>query len=182
MRIGFVKVLLACAVLALAIPAFAQTPRLDAIWAKRTNQPITLNGVLNEPAWAKAESVVIRFAQDAGIPGSGWKYEVGVIPSDPTYATLKFLVVGNQLYLGAEVHDQSVGGATDFNRNDGFLMSIKDHASLEEPVRPVHTYNPLVQIENNPQHQSMAPRLGSLPAARGRASRRVIRRLHHETT
>ena len=40
-------------------------------------------------------------AVDAGIPGSGWKLEAGMLPDDPTNATLKFLVVGNQLYLGA---------------------------------------------------------------------------------
>ena len=140
MRIGFVKVLLTCAVLAVAIPALAQPPRPDAIWAKRTNEAINLNGILSEPAWAKAESVVVQFATDAGIPGSGWKYEVGVIPIDPTYATLKFLVVGNQLYMGARVRDKSVGGATDFNRNDGFLMALKDHSSVGAPKPPAEYF------------------------------------------
>lgn len=119
--------------------AFAQLTRPDAIWAKRTQKPIVLDGVLSESAWAVAESVVVEMATDAGIPGSGWKYEGGILPVDPTYATLKFLVRGNQLYLGATVHDQSVGGSIDFNRFDGFLMAVKDHLSTSAP-KPVSEY------------------------------------------
>ena len=127
------------ATMLVASVALAQAPRTDAIWAKRSQAPIVLNGVLSEPAWAVAESVVIRMAQDAGVPGSGWKYEGGVLPVDPTHATLKFLVVGNQLYMGAKVRDQSIGGSVDFNRFDGFLMGLKDHTSLGAP-KPVAEY------------------------------------------
>ena len=69
----------------------------------RRHGRITLDGVLDEAAWAQAETKVIEYAEDAGIPGSGWKFEAGWEPVDPTYATLKFLVVGNQLYMGAVV-------------------------------------------------------------------------------
>jgi len=123
--------------------AFAQgpEPREDVIWARFALEPITLDGVLDEPAWALAETKVVEWAQDAGIPGSGWKVESGAfIPSDPTYATLKFLAYENQLYLGAVVQDTYVGGSLDFNRFDGFLMAIKDHLDPFAPKPPAEYF------------------------------------------
>ena len=119
-----------------AVPAWAQAPRQDYIWARRSIANITLNGVLNEPAWAQAESMVVNFGVSNGIPGSGYKYEGGVLPIDPSQTTLKFLVVGNTLYLGARVKDKSIGGSVDFNRFDGLLMAIKDHAGVGFPKLP----------------------------------------------
>jgi hypothetical protein len=127
------------ALLVSALPAFAQPPRENVIWARSTNgAPITLDGVLNEPAWAAAESKVIRFGRgvDNGIPGSGYQFEGGIVPKDSTYATIKLLVVGNQLYMGAVVRDSTIGGSDAFNRMDGLLMAIKDHASAGRPAPP----------------------------------------------
>ena len=142
MRSGTITIL-AFAALAFALPAAAQPPRLDVIWARSTaGQPITLDGVLNEAAWAGAESKVIQWGVDNGIPGSGYKPEGGELPVDPSFATLKFLVDGNTLYLGAEVSDASVGGSADFNKFDGFLMMIMDHVSLDRPTPPLeHFYS-----------------------------------------
>jgi len=120
--------------------AFAADPvREDVIWARSTNgAPITLDGVLDEPAWAQAESRVVRYGRviNNGVPGSGSKEEGGLLTMDSTFATIKFLVVGNQLYMGAVVSDSSVGGGRDFNRFDGFLMALKDHSSLGHPAPP----------------------------------------------
>jgi hypothetical protein len=117
------------------LPSLAQAPRKDFVWARSTaGAPLTLDGVLNEAAWAQADSVVIRFAQDAGIPGSGYFYEAGIAPLDPTYATLRFLSVGNEIWMGAYVRDHSVGGSNLFNRFDGFLMSLKNHATSQRPA------------------------------------------------
>ncbi len=127
------------ATLLVATTALAQAPRKDVIWAKRSQAAIVLNGILSEPAWALAESVTVQMAMDAGIPGSGWKYEGGILPIDPTNATLKFLVVGNQLYLGAIIRDHSIGGSIDFNRFDGLLMGLMDHSSTGAP-KPVAEY------------------------------------------
>lgn len=141
-----------------AHPAGAQLARTDAVWA-RTAPPgsITLDGNLNEAAWATAQSWKIHYGYSAGsnggfvsapdgtmgIPGSGWKDEGGFPPTmstnDSTNATLKFLVIGNQLYLGATVPDKSIGGGGGFNYFDGFLMAIKDHASTGAP-KPVNEY------------------------------------------
>jgi hypothetical protein len=136
MKLRNATVVLCLAATQAASTVSAQAPRQDAIWARRTNANITLNGVLNEPAWALAESVTVQMATDAGIPGSGWKYEGGVLPVDPTRAVLKFLVVGNTLYLGARVSDQSIGGSADFNRFDGFLMALKNRAVPGAPKLP----------------------------------------------
>ncbi len=119
-----------------AWPALGQATREDAIWARVAPGPITLDGILNETAWSQAESKVIDWATDSGVPGSGWKMEGGWDPVDPTHATLKFLVVGNELYLGAVIEDRSIGGSAQFNRFDGILMAIKDHFNGFTPSPP----------------------------------------------
>ena len=119
-----------------AAPVLAQPSRKDVIWARVASGPITLDGVLNEPSWALAESMHVDYGVDNGIPGSGWKVEQGGNPTDPTHATLKFLAVGNQIYLAAVVRDSSVGGSKNFNRHDGLLMSLKDHLDPNSPKPP----------------------------------------------
>jgi hypothetical protein len=122
-----------------AVAVQAQAVREDAIWARTTSAPITLDGVLNEAAWAAAESKTIEFGVDPGIPGSGWKMEAGWPPTDITFATMRFLTKDNQLYIGFEVNDQSIGGSKDWARFDGFLMGLKDHAVAGYP-KPVSEY------------------------------------------
>ncbi len=118
-----------------ALPAAAQSKRPDVFWARSTNgAPITLDGVLSEPVWAQAESVVIRYGRDNGIPGSGYKGEGGFPPTDSTYATLKFLTVGNKLYMAAVVRDSSVGVSKNFNSFDGFLINLRDHSGTGHPA------------------------------------------------
>jgi hypothetical protein len=135
MRRGLAATALLVALLALASVASAQRP--DVIWARTTNgAPITLDGVLSEPQWAVAESVIVQWGVDNGIPGSGYRAEGGQLPIDPTWAKLKFLSDGNQFYMAAEVLDQSIGGDPTFNRFDGFLMAIKDHAAGTYPAPP----------------------------------------------
>ena len=134
-----ITILLLCAGLGILAPAMAQVQRQDAIWARTALNSITLDGVLDEPEWALADSHVIDYGVDAGIPGSGWKTESGWQPIDPTHATLKFLVSGNQLYLAAVVEDQSIGGSIDFNRFDGLLMGMKNHAEPGYP-KPQNEY------------------------------------------
>ncbi|HYQ86894.1 MAG TPA: T9SS type A sorting domain-containing protein [Bacteroidota bacterium] len=108
--------------------------RTDAIWARTTTSPITLDGVLNEAAWAVAESVHIDYGIDNGMPGSGWVHENGLTtPTDPTHATVKFLVKGDSLYVGVKVWDKSVGGGP-FNRFDGILSNIRQKQQVGRPV------------------------------------------------
>src|SRR3989442_3812260 len=112
MRVLTTVVLLIGVALASAAPALAQAPRTDAIWARTApGGSITLDGNLNEPVWAAAESWRLHYRYDPsnpvtgtqGIPGSGWKDEGGFPPTmsanDSTNATLRFLVIGNQLSL-----------------------------------------------------------------------------------
>ncbi len=140
MRILRTLPLASLALLAWTSLAAAQAPRQDAIWARSTNgAPIVLDGVLDEPAWAAAESVIIRYGIGSGFPGSGWKVEGGLPLKDSTRAVLKFLTVGNTLYVAASVRDSSVGGSFTFNRFDGFLMGVKDHANTSRPA-PISEY------------------------------------------
>ena len=141
MNRGFIAALVLTFTCCAAWPSFAQAPRKDFIWARSTaGAPITLDGILNEPAWAKADSVFIQMAQDTGIPGSGFFYESGVAPNDPTRATIRFLTVGDTLFMGAYIPDHSVGGSDVFNRFDGLLMSIKDHSTTVRPAPPVEYF------------------------------------------
>src|SRR5216684_2829701 len=79
-------------------------PRTDVVWARTVHAPITVDGVLDEPAWAFAESVHIVYGIDNGMPGSGWFHENGLdSPTDSTRATVKFLVEGDSLYVGVKV-------------------------------------------------------------------------------
>ena len=147
MRAGFAAALFVGVATLCAASAHAQPSRygVDAIWARQAPAAtITLDGNLNEAAWAQAESKLIRynyFAGDQnGIPGSGYQEEGGKLTKDSTYATVKFLVIGNKLYMGAVMRDSSVGGGPDFNRFDGLLMSIKDHSNLANHPAPPTEY------------------------------------------
>lgn len=120
--------------LLLAVSAFGQ--RSDAIWARSTaGATITLDGVMNEAVWAKAESLNVSYGKNAGLPGSGWRQEAGVAPTDSTNATLKFLVAGNKFYLGVFCRDLSVGGG-EFNRFDGLLMNLRARSNPNRPAPP----------------------------------------------
>lgn len=157
MKAGPFTALLIAAVFGSALDAYGLAPREDAIWARRSLDPITLDGVLDEPAWAQAESVIVEFGQDAGIPGSGWKIENGT-PTDLTYATLRLLTHENQLYLAAVVRDSSVGGSSSFNLHDGFLMAIKDHADPNAPKPPAeYFYAWWYPTEPDPQPPGQPP-------------------------
>ena len=138
MKAGLCAVLAAAALAATASGAAALTypPRPDVIWARQTTGPITLDGKLNEPAWALAETKTIQYRIPGGngIPGSGYQEEGGVLATDTMKAVVKFLVVGNQLYMGCKVFDKSIGGSKDFNRFDGLLMNIKNHSTGTYPA------------------------------------------------
>jgi len=137
MKTTFALLLLAAATFPLAAPSHAQPPRTDVIWARAvTPGAITLDGVLNEPEWGLAESRTIQYGVNSGDPGSGWKPEGGLLPNNPTNATIKFLRDGNQLYLAVTVPDRSVGGSELFNRFDGLLMSISNHTATSRPTPP----------------------------------------------
>jgi len=117
--------------------------RQDAIWARTTASPLTLDGVLDEAAWAVAESVTVMWAQSSGMPGGGWYAENGQNdpPADPTNATLKFLIHGDSLYVGVVCRDQSVGGGP-FNRFDGLLMNLRQKVPTGFPgVIPGREYD-----------------------------------------
>ncbi|MCI0708064.1 MAG: T9SS type A sorting domain-containing protein [Ignavibacteriae bacterium] len=128
------------AVCCLASVVQAQTERTDAIWARTTTDPITLDGVLNEAAWAVAESVMVVYGEPGLMPGGGSVRENGVEPSDLTMATIKFLVWNDSLYVAVIAKDSSVGGGL-FNKFDGFLINIRNRvAGGTEGIRSNSAY------------------------------------------
>ena len=119
----FMMMLLVAVISSLA--AYGQVKRTDAIWARATVNTMVLDGKLNEPDWAVAESIKIVYGQDAGMPGSGWHDENGVNPpADPTNATVKFLVRGDTLWVGIVAKDKSIGAGL-FNQFDGILADLR---------------------------------------------------------
>ena len=137
MKVRVSAVVIAAALLGSVVTSYGQAARKDAIWARSTaGAHITMDGRLNEAVWSKAESMIVKYRVNAGNPGSGWKEEGGILAKDSTLATLKLLTDGDTLWLGAYVHDKSVGGSDVFNRFDGFIMALKDHVTLNRPAGP----------------------------------------------
>jgi hypothetical protein len=120
--------------IALQISINAQYPtREDVVWARTAGAgTITLDGQLNDAAWGSAESIMLEYGQTGLLPTSGWRAEFQEDAiTDPTHATIKFLVTNdNQLWLGFEIPDSSVGGNQNWARWDGILMNIQDKLVL----------------------------------------------------
>jgi hypothetical protein len=117
--------------LGLSLPA--QPKRTDAIWARTAPvASITVDGKLNEPAWANAESLIVQFGKSAGLPGSGYSTETGTV-YDSTRAVVKFLVMGDSLYLAFTVKDSSIGGGI-FGNADAIISNIRDKS--DPTIRP----------------------------------------------
>ena len=115
--------------------------RTDAIWARTVPEgTITMDGVLDEPEWEQAETWVLIYGEDAGIPNSGWRVEGDEETIDSTYAILRFLVDGDYLYMGATIYDQSIGGSPDWARWDGLLMNIPNRVVPDRPTPPVEYF------------------------------------------
>ncbi|MFZ0388867.1 MAG: T9SS type A sorting domain-containing protein [Calditrichia bacterium] len=135
--LGLIAVLLFSTALQAQYP-----PREDVVWARDLGtSSITLDGLLNEPAWDAADSVMVIYGQDGPLPTSSWRPEFQPAAiNDPTHATVKFLTKNNMLYLGFYIPDSSVGGNQDWARWDGILMSIKDRASSSRPTPPTEFF------------------------------------------
>ncbi|MGA7304852.1 MAG: hypothetical protein WBW88_08255, partial [Rhodothermales bacterium] len=122
--------------LLVALPASAQPDRngTDVLWARDIEgATITFDGNLDEPVWAQAEKIMLQW--DGGQPGTGGFIDgewTPVEPSDPTNATIYLLRDGNTLWLGADVPDKSIGGATGLWKIDGLVVNILDRARLIE--------------------------------------------------
>lgn len=116
---------LAGAIVFITIASHAQMKRSDAVWARTVPAgSITIDGKMNEPVWNQAESLVVEYGKSAGLPGSGWTAETGVV-LDSVKAVVKFLVMGDSLYLGFTVKDSSIGGGI-FGAADGIIFNIRD--------------------------------------------------------
>lgn len=127
-------------VIVLSSSLLAQPKRTDAVWARTApSGSITVDGKLDEPAWANAESIYVQYGKIAGIPGSGYTAETGV-PFDSIRAVVKFLVSENQLYLGITVKDSSIGGANlspdNFGAADAIIFNVLDKSDPKKRPSP----------------------------------------------
>lgn len=140
--------------------AHSQAARTDVKWARTTTETMVVNGQLTESSWAVAESVIIRYGVDNGIPGSGWFRENGLAaPTDSTRAVVKFLVKQDSLYVGVRVLDKSVGGGP-FNRFDGILSNIRRREQTNRPVGAGEIFYAWVK---EPWADSLADQPGRMP-------------------
>lgn len=123
----------------IAMLSFAQPKRTDAIWARTVPAgSITIDGKMNEPVWSQAESIYVQYAKSSGLPGSGWTAETGVV-YDSTKAIVKFLVMGDSLYLGFTIQDSSIGGGI-FGAADGIIFNIRDKSDNQKHPAPSGEY------------------------------------------
>jgi hypothetical protein len=109
------------------------SPRKDYVWARDVaGATMTLDGKMNESVWAKADSIVIRYGQNDGTPGGGWKIMNGSGDvTDPQNVVVKFLTdkAHNKLYIGIFAKDSSIGGSG-WENSDGVLAGIYDQTAL----------------------------------------------------
>lgn len=138
MKKSLLMFVLSLALLSMLSITFAQYPnREDVVWAKMVPAgTITLDGNLNEAAWANATTVNVVYGQPGPLPTSAWRPEFQEeVYYDKTNATVKFLATtDNKLYIAFYMPDSSVGGIGDWARWDGILMSVKDKASNQRPA------------------------------------------------
>lgn len=147
----------------------AQPARTDAIWARKSSGAITLDGNLNEPSWALADSIKLQYGTNGPAPGSGYNITGGTLaPTDPSPVTLKLLTDGDSLYLGITVRDSSIGAGL-FGQFDGLLMSIRDHSKADRPVPHFEYFYAWVNDGFGCDSGGAVPRLGQLPCHLGNA-------------
>jgi hypothetical protein len=97
-----------------------------------------IDGNLNDPVWAKAPSLDLRFGDDAlrASYGGVAQYRSGqfqptvnasqAFVADPGDATVKYVIKGNWLYFAFDARDKYVQAITDPDRWDGFSIILDD--------------------------------------------------------
>ncbi|MFA5833633.1 MAG: T9SS type A sorting domain-containing protein [Bacteroidota bacterium] len=122
-------------VILISLMSVTQPKRTDAIWARTAPAgSLVVDGKLNEAAWSKAESLYVQYGKSAGLPGSGYTAETGTV-FDSTRAWVKFLVMGDSLYLAFTVKDSSIGGGN-FGAADAIIFNIRDKSDLKQRPAP----------------------------------------------
>jgi len=134
-----VLMMLVCVASMVAVTAYGQMiKRTDAIWARTTPNQMTLDGRLLEADWAHAESLLISYGHDNGMPGSGFTTDGwDVVPTDPLNdVVVKFLVHGDSLYVGIVVKDSSIGGGPwpGPAKWEGVLSNMRNISGTDRPV------------------------------------------------
>ena len=137
------------------------------ITAKYTSGTITVDGNLNEADWANAQTLVFgnlgaanaaKLAGEKTVTASldikgtpfdvhGKKYSIPY--KDSSYAKVKFLRKGMNLYIGIQSNDKQVCSFGDSWEGDGLFMQIKNSAGVTKEYKLYYNYGDSV---NAPIH------------------------------
>ncbi len=99
------------------------------------SEDIVIDGV-EDPVWAKADSVVVGYGQTKYLPGSGYDLWAGKsIAGDSANAVCKFLYKSPYLYLLFKIQDKSVGGWK-WGQSDGIIMAFKEYTPDHSWILP----------------------------------------------
>ena len=135
-----------------AAPALAQLDRTagdaaDVVWARDIGSAtITVDGTLDEPEWDQAESITFQWDDKLGFPGSGQFFQDGQNPNDfedpldPVDATVSFLRRGNDLIIGVQARDKSIGGQPGLWNFDGLFMTLIDKNDRADDFSMIDDY------------------------------------------
>ena len=141
MKITRLLVIVACLSLLSASLIAQFSPRKDYVWARDVaGATMTLDGKMSESVWTKADSIVIKYGQNDGTPGGGWKIMNGSADvNDGQNVVVKFLTdkAHNTLYIGVVAKDSSVGGSG-WENSDGILAGIYDRTHLATNLTTLH--------------------------------------------
>ena len=119
----------------------------DVVWARDVGSAtIAIDGALDEPEWAQAESVRFQWDDKLGFPGSGQFFQDGQNPNDfedpldPVDATVSFLRRGNDLIIGVRARDKSIGGQPGLWNFDGLFMTLIDKNDRADDFSMIDDY------------------------------------------
>jgi len=103
--------------------------REDAKYARvlQAGESITVDGV-EDPVWAKADSVIVGYGETDFLPSSGYNLGPGSgypADDDSANAVVKFLYQAPYLYILMKSRDKSVGG-WEWDKSDAVIMALKE--------------------------------------------------------
>lgn len=141
MKLNGTSLVLLCLFTALTAQAQPVRNGVDVLVARDVaGATLTLDGNLDEPEWQQADRFVLRWNETTGRPGNGQKIEAtppnstDPEPTDPIDAVLYVLRDGNNLWLGIEANDRSIGGGRGLQAGnwdfDGFIVSMTEPRKL----------------------------------------------------
>ena len=174
MKRGFVAALALTATFCAAHPTLAQAPRKDFIWARSTaGAPITLDGVLNEPAWAHADSVVIRWRRTPASPAAATSTNRG--RTERSHQLHDPLPHRRQHALHGRLRARPLGGRLGDLQPLRRIPDVGQGSLGHDPPLAGHRVLLLVVVSRGPGGGERPGRAATLPRALDRVQRQPLR-------